>query len=198
MNFPFSQACENNKEPILKVLENYFKNQGTVLEIAGGTGQHAVHFANKLPWLQWQSSDLLGNVDALNLRIAAAGLENLPSALPFDVTQTHFSLTSVDYMFSANSLHIMPASAVVHFFRHVGSLLKPDGVLCLYGPFKYHGEFTSPSNAQFDHWLKTNNPASGIRDFETILRLAQQAGLGLLQDHAMPANNQLLAFTKEQ
>lgn len=198
MNLPFSQACENNKEPILKVLQNTFKTTGTVLEIAGGTGQHAVYFAKQLPFLYWQSSDIAENVDTLNLRIAVAGLENLPPALPFDVTQTHFRLASVDYIFSANSLHIMPASALVHFFRHAGNLLNPHGILCVYGPFKYHGEFTSPSNAQFDLWLKANNPESGIRDFETVVALAQQAGLGLLQDHAMPANNQLLAFTKEQ
>lgn len=193
MTLPFSQACENNKNVILSVLQRHFKAPGDVIEIAGGTGQHAQYFAQHLPHLHWQSTDIPSNVESLNRRLRTA---SLPAALKFDVTQTQFDHPAVDYIFSANSLHIMPASAVTHFFRHIKTLLKEGGLLCVYGPFKYKGAFTSPSNANFDLWLKHNNPLSGIRDFETICVLAKDAGLQLLEDNAMPANNQLLVWKK--
>ncbi len=193
MTLPFSQSCENNKQFILNVIERHFNAPGKLIEIAGGTGQHAEFFAAALPHLQWQSTDIPSNVDFLNQRLLAA---NLPSALQFDVTQERFEHPQVDYVFSANSLHIMPATAVVEFFRHMKTLLKKEGMLCVYGPFKYAGNFTSPSNANFDLWLKGNNPLSGIRDFETVCELATQAGLELLEDNAMPANNQLLVWKK--
>ena len=196
MTLPFSQSCENNKDPILSVLHRHFDKAGNVLEIAGGTGQHAEYFAAHLPHLHWQSSDMPENLETLKPRIALALLPNLPPPLPFDVTQEHIDLAPVDYVFSANSLHIMPADAVTHFFRHLHTLLKPGGMLCIYGPFKYSGDFTSASNAQFDQWLKQRNPHSGIRDFETVNALAQDAGMSLLEDNAMPANNQLLVFRK--
>lgn len=196
MTLPFSQSCENNKEPILSVLRRQFCRSGDVLEIAGGTGQHAVYFAAQLPHLHWQSSDVPDSLATLEPRIALAALPNLPAPLPFDVTQARLNLAPVDYVFSANSLHIMPAAAVTHFFRHLRTLLKPGGTLCVYGPFKYGGTFTTDSNAQFDQWLKQRNPESGIRDFETVVSLANEAGMSLCEDNAMPANNQLLVFTK--
>lgn len=194
MTLPFSQACENNKEPILAVLQRHFRNPGSVLEIAGGTGQHAVHFATHMPWLHWQSTDIPENLETLHPRIALAALPNLPAPLPFDVTQEQLDLPAVDYVFSANSLHIMPATAVEDFFRHLRTLLKADGALCVYGPFKYGGNFTTQSNAQFDQWLKARNLLSGIRDFETICALAEDAGMDFVEDNAMPANNQMLVF----
>ena len=196
MTLPFSQACENNKAPILAVLKKHFSAPGTVLEIGGGTGQHALHFATQMPHLLWQSSDLPDNVDTLNLRIESAALPNLPAALTLDVTQDPWPVLDVDYVFSANTLHIMPASANAHFFAGIARILRPGGILCVYGPFKYQGEFTTESNARFDLWLKDNNPLSGVRDFETINRLAAEAGLILIEDNAMPANNQLLVWVK--
>jgi hypothetical protein len=196
MELPFSQACENNKDVILAVLQRHFAKAGRVLEIAGGTGQHAVHFASQLPWLQWQSTDVPDAVARLNLRVQTAELSNLPPALPLDVTQQDWSLSGFDYLFSANSLHIMPQSAVVEFFRHLPAVLNAAAIVCVYGPFKYGGEFTTPSNAQFDLWLKGNDARSGIRDFETVQALAQGAGLTLLEDNAMPANNQLLVWRR--
>ena len=196
MELPFSQACENNKDFILAVLQRHFAKPGRVLEIAGGTGQHAVHFATQLPWLHWQSTDIPGNAARLNMRVAAAALPNLPEALTLDVTQQDWGLRGFDYLFSANSLHIMPHSAVVDFFRPLPHVLNSGAIVCVYGPFKYAGEFTTPSNAQFDLWLKSNDPRSGVRDIETVLALAEDAGLTLLEDNAMPANNQLLVWRK--
>lgn len=199
MTLPFSQSCENNKEHILAQLRKHFtKPFGRVLEIAGGTGQHAEYFARKMPHLYWQSTDVPENFETLNIRLEAAKLPNLPNARPFDVTQEKLSHSPLDYIFSANSLHIMPAEAVPHFFRHMRYLLASSGVLCVYGPFKYNGEFTTPSNADFDLWLKSRNLDSGIRDFEQVHTYAECAGLSLLEDNCMPANNQLLVWTKAQ
>ncbi|MDP2139615.1 MAG: DUF938 domain-containing protein [Gammaproteobacteria bacterium] len=196
MSLPFSQACENNKDPILDVLKRHFVSAGTVLEIAGGTGQHAVYFATHMPWLHWQSSDVPENVDSLNLRIADAKLTNLPLAIALDVTQPDWGVQQCDYVFSANSLHIMAESAVVEFFRHLQDVIAQSGILCVYGPFKYGGKFTTASNANFDLWLKSRNPLSGVRDFEMVNDLAKSAGLTLLEDNAMPANNQLLVWQR--
>lgn len=201
MQLPFSQSCENNKEPILAVLQKHLvareRNQPLrVLEVAGGTGQHAVHFATHMPWLYWQSSDVPELVDTLNLRLRAAAQPNLPLALPLDVTQEDWGVGSFDAVFTANSLHIIPASAVVEFFRHLNSVIEDGGLLCIYGPFKYGGDFTTPSNAQFDLWLKSRNPLSGVRDFEWVNQLASEAGLTLLEDNPMPANNQLLVWKR--
>ncbi|MES3006653.1 MAG: DUF938 domain-containing protein [Pseudomonadota bacterium] len=201
MQLPFSQACENNKDPILAVLQKHLRPSSDerllrVLEIAGGTGQHAVHFITHMPWLHWQSSDIPEQVNSLNLRLIAASSPHLPPALPLDVTQEDWGTDQFDAVFTANSLHIMPASAVEECFRHLNNVIAPGGFLCVYGPFKYGGEFTTPSNAQFDLWLKSRNPLSGVRDFEWVNELAIKTGLTLLEDNAMPANNQLLVWRK--
>jgi cyclopropane fatty-acyl-phospholipid synthase-like methyltransferase len=191
---PFSQACENNKDPILSVLQDTIANKESLLEIAGGTGQHAVYFAGHFPELHWQSSDIPDNVDTLNLRLIDAGLHNLPRALSLDVNQSDWACDRVDAIFSANSLHIMSTASVENFFRGVGRTLHKGGLLLVYGPFKYGNRFTTESNAQFDRWLKARDPASGVRDFEWIDSLARAQNLQLLKDHAMPANNQLLVW----
>lgn len=201
MQLPFSQACENNKDPILAVLQKHLvaredRQPRRVLEIAGGTGQHAVHFTTHMPWLHWQSSDVPELVDTLNMRLRAAAQFNLPLAVPLDVTQQDWGVSAFDAVFTANSLHIMPATAVAEFFRHLDGVIESSGHLCIYGPFKYGGDFTTASNAQFDLWLKSRNPLSGIRDFEWVNELASEAGLTLLEDNAMPANNQLLVWKK--
>lgn len=200
-DLPFAPSCENNKDPILSVLRRHLLpapngTLRTVLEIAGGTGQHAMYFAQNMPHLHWQSTDVPDNVDSLNLRITAAQLNNLPFAKALDVTQDEWGFDPVDYIFTANSLHIMPWQAAQDFIRQAGGLLKPDGKLCVYGPFKYQSEFTTPSNAQFDLWLKSRNPASGVRDFEALAELASDVGLHFIEDNAMPANNQLLVWGK--
>jgi cyclopropane fatty-acyl-phospholipid synthase-like methyltransferase len=196
MTLPFSQSCENNKDSILSLLKGYFSAEGRVLEIAGGTGQHAVYFAQNMPWLTWQSSDLPSNVESLNLRIATAQLPTLPLAAPLDVTQADWQVGAHDYVFSANCLHIMSEQCVVELFAHLDDVITLGGKLCVYGPFKYQGEFTSESNANFDLSLKQRDPRSGIRDFELVNGLAEKAGLALIEDHAMPANNQLLSWAK--
>lgn len=193
---PFSQACENNKQVILEILERHFKDGDQVLELAGGTGQHCVHFATNLPNLHWQSSDIPSNVDNLNLRLANAKLKNLPAAITIDVNHSPWGCDKPTAIFSANCLHIMSADSVENFFRGVGEALQADGTLIVYGPFKYAGEFTSESNEGFDAWLKDRDPMSGVRDFEWVTDLATKANLTLIEDNAMPANNQLLVWKK--
>ena len=195
-DLPFSQASENNKQFILEVISSHVQEGDEVLELAGGTGQHAVHFAKSLPGIHWQSSDIPSNVDTLNLRIAASKLPNLPAAITIDVNQSPWSCGVPRAIFSANSLHIMSADSVVNFFRGVGEVLRTSGILMVYGPFKYAGEFTTASNEGFDRWLKDRDPVSGIRDFEWVNELAEKASLSLIEDNAMPANNQLLVWMK--
>lgn len=195
-DLPFSQACENNKQPILDVLLRHLDDCRSVLEIGGGTGQHAVYFAQHFAKVLWQSTDVPGNVDALNLRIEQAQLENLPRAIALDVNQKPWPSVSGDALFTANSLHIMSADSVENFFTEVGDHCKRK--LLVYGPFKYAGEFTTESNAHFDLWLKDRDPQSGVRDFEWVNRLAGAAGFELLEDNAMPANNQLLVWQAKE
>ena len=168
-----------------------------VLEIASGTGQHAEYFAGHLPHITWQSTDLAANIDSLNRRISHADLKNLLPAFALNVSDQQWPCEQPFHVFTANSLHIMSAASVKLFFDGARKCLGPGALLMVYGPFKYHGEFTTQSNAKFDLWLKARDPLSGIRDFETVQGYAVEAGLVLLEDNAMPANNQLLVWQKE-
>ena len=194
---PFSQACENNKQAILSLLTEVFSSTRHVLEVGSGTGQHAVFFAQHLPHLIWQTSDLAINHDGINAWIAEHPSPNLLAPIELDVIQK-WPCGEVDGIFTANTLHIMAWPIVERFFAGVAENLQQGGRLVIYGPFKYQGLFTSDSNAAFDLWLKTHDPARGVRDIEAILALAATAGLALLSDTAMPANNQLLVFEKTQ
>jgi SAM-dependent methyltransferase len=191
-----SEACERNKGPILEVLRTELTGAATVLEVGSGTGQHAVHFAAGLPHLQWQPSELPEHLPPLAERLQLQGGQNLRVPLALDVRDDPWPLAPVDAVFSANTLHIMDWSAVREFFRGVGSVLRSAGVLCVYGPFRFHGAHTSDSNAEFDRWLKARDPLSGVRDFEALDALARASGLEFAADHAMPANNRTLVWRK--
>jgi SAM-dependent methyltransferase len=191
----FSEACERNKEPILAVLHKVFSDTNSVLEIGSGTGQHAVFFAEHLPHLVWQTSDMLHNHPS----ILAWQLEkNLPNVLPpieLDVKGV-WPARSFDAVFTANTCHIMAWDEVKAMFKGIGGLLKYGGLLCIYGPFNYGGEYTSASNAHFDAYLKRQAPHMGIRDQEEVNGLGIERGLELLEEHVMPANNRLLVWRK--
>ena len=196
---PFSQACENNKEPILVELKRIFANSQQVLEIGSGTGQHSVHFAENLPHLTWQASDQNSYLTHLNARIELVGSPNLLPAFGLDVTldwPTQMISPVLDGIFTANTLHIMSKPMVEAFFKGIGQSLIKTSQVAIYGPFNYQGKFSSDSNASFDQWLKQNNPESGIRDIEWITTLAEQQGLILQADIEMPANNRLLHFCR--
>jgi cyclopropane fatty-acyl-phospholipid synthase-like methyltransferase len=191
-----SEACERNKGPILAVLGGELAASRSVLEIGSGTGQHAVHFARHLPHLRWQPTELGTELDPLAQRILLEGPPNLRPPVALDVRAHPWPVERVDAVFSANTFHIMAWDAVEHFFRGIGTVLATPGVLCVYGPFRNRGGYTSASNAQFDRFLRRRDPASGIRDFEALDRLAAAQGLELAADHAMPANNQTLVWRR--
>jgi len=193
----FSAACERNKEPILERLTPLLVGAHCVLEIGSGTGQHAVHFARQLPWLSWQPTERRSELPDLAKRIALEGPPNLRAPRELDVRVTPWpGEAMVDAVFSANTLHIMSWAEVEACFAELGRLLPGGGTLGIYGPFRYRGGYTSASNAAFDAGLRARDPASGIRDFEGVDALARAAGLELLADWAMPANNQLLAWRR--
>jgi len=197
---PFSQACENNKQPILAVLERVLEGASHVLEIGSGTGQHAVFFAAKLSHLVWQTSDLRESHAGIGAWLEHARLPNLREPLELDVTREPWPLAAigrVDAVFSANTAHIMPWPAVQACVRGVGRLLPPGGRFLLYGPFHFGGRPTSESNARFDASLRARDPRMGVRSFEDVDREARAAGLALLEDCAMPANNRLLVWERE-
>ena len=193
---PFSEACERNKGPILTVLTPAFARVRKVLEIGSGTGQHAVYFARHLQHLRWQPTDRGDWLADLGARVEREGGPNLLQPLELDVRQPAWPVRSVDAVYSANTLHIMSWPEVEAFFLGVGRVLEPGGVLAVYGPFRYRGDYTSASNAAFDLMLRDRDPASGIRDFELVCEIADREGLAIDSDHAMPANNQLLVFRK--
>lgn len=191
---PFSQACENNKGPIVDVLERAFAGVSRVLEIGSGTGQHCVHFAPRLPHVHWQPSDRAENLSGINAWIDHSPAPNLARPVELDVTQSHWPRGPFDGLFTANTCHIMPWAAVEQLFARLPDVMAGNSVLAIYGPFKYGGEFTTPSNASFDLWLKQQAPHQGIRDIEAITGLAESVGFQLMEDNALPANNQLLVF----
>lgn len=198
---PFSQACENNKQPILEVLQIELQGFNHVLEIGSGTGQHSVYFAANLPDVQWQTSDVISNHRHIIAWHNAYPAPNLYSPLAFDLAQdsvpvnSQFNL-SYDAMFTANTLHIISWALVERLFALVGDALPTDGKLIIYGPFNENGKYTSEGNQRFDAMLRASNPDSGIRDKEDVVSLANAHHLQLSKTYAMPANNQLLVFQK--
>jgi cyclopropane fatty-acyl-phospholipid synthase-like methyltransferase len=167
-----------------------------VLEIGSGTGQHAVYFAPELPHLVWQTADVAQHHAGIRVWLEEAALPNVLPPLALDVNQPDWPVERYDAVFSANTLHIMGWPEVEKFFAGVGAVLEPGGVLAVYGPFNYNGAFTSDSNARFDAWLKSRDPASGVRDFEAVDALARAQGLVLQQDVAMPSNNRTLVWQR--
>jgi hypothetical protein len=188
-------APERNKQPILDILKRVFPAQGTVLEIASGSGQHAAYFSAALAGLQWQptehSETLLSSIDAW----AADGFDVLP-AIALNVT-THpwrVPLARYDALFNANMVHIAPFQVCEGLFRGAAEHLVPAAPLVMYGPFKIDGRHTAESNAAFDQRLRNEDATWGVRDLDEVTAVAKSNGFLLRERVEMPANNQSLVF----
>lgn len=200
---PFSPACLRNQEPILTQLRRWLPAGARVLEVGSGSGQHAIHMARHLPGVRWQPSERQEALAGLAARISLEGGDGLaPGArvaapLVLDVTTgPHWPAGPFEAVFTANTLHIMPAAAVPHLLAGAARVLAPDGLLVIYGPFRYGERHTAASNEAFDAHLRQLDPAMGVRDAEAIEREAGGLGLSLQDDEPMPANNRLLVFRK--
>ena len=199
---PFSQACENNKQPILSVLQEELADKVHVLEVGSGTGQHSVYFAPRLSHLKWQTSDVVANHSAIYAWHTAHPASNLYAPLAFDLSVdsvpiSHATDIPYDTFFTANTLHIIAWPLVERLFVLAGEILPLHGKLIVYGPFNENGNYTSASNQQFDMSLRQRDPNSGIRNKEDILALADTHHLTLTNTYALPANNQILVFRKQ-
>ena len=190
---PFSQACENNKAVILAKLQQMFANASRVLEIGSGTGQHAVHFANGLEHLIWQTSDQPHYHAGILQWLADAQLPNLREPLALTIGENDWPVGTFDGVFSANTAHIMQGDEVHEMMQGIDALLPVGGVFCQYGPFTQDGEFSSQSNADFHQHLVSQG-YGGYRDIEELKSWA--GAMQLVEIISMPANNLLLVWQK--
>lgn len=196
MNKPFSQSCEENQAVILNAISPYLQPETRVLEIGSGTGQHAVYIGANIPRLYWQCSDLAEHLPGIDAWIDEADLPYLSRSFELDVC-SHWPENKYDVIFSANTFHIMNEAQVEQCMLRCVDCLEPGGCLMIYGPFNYNGSYTSTSNENFDAWLKSRDPESGIKHFEWLNKLAQGVNMRLLEDIAMPANNRILIWKCE-
>ena len=196
MKKPYSESCDQNKDAILSVISAVFSSSSSVLEIGSGTGQHAVYFAEKMPYLKWYTSDCKSYLEGINMWLSDAGLSNVQMPFELDVSSSEWPDLDVDAIFTANSIHIMSQQDMVNFMAGAGHLLGRQGHLLIYGPFNYKGTYTSKSNESFDQWLKGRDSASGIKHFEEMESQANHNSMRLVADYEMPANNRILHFVK--
>ena len=196
-NKPYAESCEQNQQPILDVLKTVFTEPGKVLEVGSGTGQHAVFFTQQLPHVHWFPTDVEDALPGIRLWIAEAGHDRITLPRALDVNMEIWPFRNMDYVFTANTTHIISWPEVKSMFRGISQSLKTGGIFCQYGPFNYNGQYTSPSNQSFDQWLKNRDPESGIRNFEDLVLLAKEHHMILYADYIMPANNRILAWQKQ-
>ncbi|GAB3034622.1 DUF938 domain-containing protein [Bowmanella dokdonensis] len=195
MDKPFSQACENNKGPILEFLKVRLSSHRHLLEIGSGTGQHAVFMAPQLPDLIWQCSDMPGNHQGINAWIEEYPATNLKRPLSFTIGQDPWPAGDFDAVFTANTTHIMQVEEARLMLQMVADNLPLGGVFCQYGPFNIDGQYTSDSNQVFDQHLKAQG-CGGIRDIQELKDWLEETDLIFMQRVQMPANNQLLVWQK--
>lgn len=199
-----AQAFHRNHEAIAAVLESALLGQtGDVLEVGGGTGQHAVAFASRLPAVTWWPTDYNDNhLRSIEAWRVHSGPGNLRPPVRLDASASDWLLTALGLpsqflaIYCANVIHISPWAVAQGLFAGAGRHLRADGKLLLYGPFKRDGEHNAPSNAAFDESLRRQNPDWGVRDTADLRALAAQNGMHLAELTEMPANNAILIFAK--
>ena len=197
----YAPATQRNREPIWEILSQVLVGKSNILEIASGTGEHAVYFADQLKSCRWIPSDPNPiSRDSITAWKQAESVANLDLPLPIDVTaadwQQQVAQGEIDAVVNINMIHIAPWQACLGLMKGAGQILPADGVLYLYGPYKRNGEHTAPSNANFDRSLRDRNPEWGIRDLETVIEVAAAQNLQLQQVVKMPANNLSVIFSR--
>lgn len=193
----FAPAAERNREPILEVLRRVLPASGTVLEIASGTGQHAVFFSERLPQLRWQPSDPAADaLRSIRAWVSEEARENLLAPIDLDVRSKPWPVARADAMLCINMIHVSPWEASEALFEGAQRLLSADAPLVTYGPYRVHGEHTAPSNAAFDQSLRSRNPRWGVRDIDELSELATRTDFTLEESVLMPANNMTLVWRR--
>ncbi|GEP11279.1 DUF938 domain-containing protein [Methylobacterium gnaphalii] len=193
----FSPSAARNREVILDVLRWVLPASGLVLEIASGSGEHAVHFARALPGLTWQPSDPdPAALRSISAHARSASLGNLRPALALDAEAPLWPLEHADAVVSINMVHIAPWPAAEGLMAGAGRVLEKGGPLLLYGPFTVDGTHTAPSNSAFDASLRMRDPRWGIRDVAALEQAAAAHGMQPAERVPMPANNFCLVFRK--
>jgi len=199
-SLPTNQACLRNQQPILEVLSQYFTKESGVLELACGTGQHAVHMATHLPHLTWYATDTSDKLEGANLWIEYANLSNLGLSQALDVDHLPWGIVStesISYGFCANLIHYISPNTAQNVFKGMKDVLSSGGLFAIYGPIN-EGGFTSEGNKNLDSWLKEDiNPLAGIKELEDICAWGKEQGFTLTAKEPMPANNYILFFQKD-
>jgi cyclopropane fatty-acyl-phospholipid synthase-like methyltransferase len=191
----FSEACERNKLPIFEIIKETYKDTKNVLEIGSGTGQHSIFFAEKLPNLVWQTSDLIDSHESIKAYINDSNLNNIKFPLLIDVSTSNWHDLIFESAFTANTFHIISSENVEKTFIGLSNVISKK--FCVYGPFNYDGKYTSQSNYNFDLFLKKKYPNQAfIKDIEFITSLAKKYNFELINDFEMPSNNRLLVFNR--
>ena len=200
----YAPATQRNREPILKVLSEVLPTTGTILEVASGTGEHAVYFAPRLSPRRWlpteQNPSLLASIQAWAEQFPA---DNLEPVLPLDASMSTWTVeqgklpdSPIVAIVNINMIHISPWSTCLGLMAGAGRILPPGGILYLYGPFKQNGEHTAPSNAAFDESLRAQNPDWGVRNLQDVIAAANNEHLNLKATYQMPTNNLSVVFER--
>ena len=208
MNIPedarlYAPATQRNREAILEILLQVLPKSGTILEIASGTGEHAVYFAPHLKPRKWLPTD----PNPQSRASIAAWIANLPSdnlypPIDLDASANLWTVENnilpdilpITALVNINMIHISPWSACLGLMAASDRILPPLGILYLYGPFKQNGKHTAPSNAAFDEYLRAENSTWGVRDLDEVTTAAKTHNLNLINTYQMPANNLSLVF----
>jgi len=196
MHKPIAESCLRNQQAIADTLQPLLSAKANLLEIASGTGQHAVYCCQRMPHIRWQTSELPVHHQGIKLWLDEAGLDNLLPPITLDVDHPWPSIVS-DHIFTANSVHFIAQSSVENMFFNAAKILPAKGLFIIYGPVNIDGQYTSAGNARLDAWLKQSvNPLAGIKDLAYLEQLAHRNQLQLVDNIMMPANNHLLIFSK--
>ncbi|MCA1595217.1 MAG: class I SAM-dependent methyltransferase [Chloroflexi bacterium] len=195
----FAPSADRTRHAIFPVLRQVLPASGTVLEIASGTGQHAVHFAQAIPGLTWQPSDtdprFLKSIQAWR---EEARLPNLLPPLLLDVTATPWPAPPAAAVFCSNMIHIAPWRCTQKLLEGAAAILPPGGPLALYGAYLFRDRPNAPSNLQFDSYLRQQDVSWGVRNLEEVAAEAEKHGMRLDSVTEMPGNNFMVVFRRTE